>query len=177
MRAVVQRVTAARVTVGGEAIGVIGPGVVVLVGVSHRDGLEQARWLADKVANLRIFADAEGKMNVSLLESGGEAMVVSQFTLYGDARKGRRPSFIHAAQGPEAEAVYGETIEALASLGVRCARGRFGAMIQVELTNEWYTKPISSSQGEETESGLSVARFEFVNDGPVTILLDSDKQF
>jgi D-tyrosyl-tRNA(Tyr) deacylase len=145
----VQRVAGARVTVAGEMIGAIGAGLVVLVGVSHSDGPPQARWLADKVANLRIFSDPEGKMNVSLLESGGEALVVSQFTLYGDARKGRRPSFVHAAQGPEAEAVYEETIRALESLGVRCATGRFGAMMDVELTNE----------------------------GPVTLLLDSDKQF
>jgi D-aminoacyl-tRNA deacylase len=130
-------------------VGEIGAGVVVLVGVSHDDSAAEARWLADKVANLRIFLDDEGKMNRSLLESDGEALVVSQFTLYGDARKGRRPSFIHAAQGSEAEEVYEAVVSSLQALGVRCGTGRFGAFMQVEL----------------------------VNDGPTTILLDSDKAF
>jgi D-tyrosyl-tRNA(Tyr) deacylase len=130
-------------------VGEIGAGVVVLVGVSHEDSAAEARWLADKVTNLRIFPDDEGKMNRSLLESDGEALVVSQFTLYGDARKGRRPSFIHAAQGPEAEEVYEAVVSSLQALGVRCGTGRFGAFMQVEL----------------------------VNDGPTTILLDSDKAF
>lgn len=149
MRAVVQRVTRARVTVGDEVVEEVAAGLLVLVGVAPEDGDEQSRWLADKVANLRIFEDAEGKMNRSLLDAGGEALVVSQFTLYGDARKGRRPSFIRAARGPEAEAVYEEVLTALQSLGVRCAGGRFGAMMDVEL----------------------------VNQGPVTILLDSEKTF
>ncbi len=149
MRAVVQRVTSAQVTIADEVVGRIGPGLVVLVGIAPSDGTTEAGWLADKVANLRIFADAEHKMNRSLLEAGGSALVVSQFTLYGDARKGRRPSFIHAAQGPEAEAVYEQVLAALAGRGVEVAGGRFGAMMQVSLTN----------------------------DGPVTILLDSDKRF
>lgn len=149
MRAVVQRAARARVTVAGRVAGEIGPGVVVLVGVAHGDGEAEARWLADKVANLRIFPDDAGRMNRSLLETGGEALVVSQFTLYGDARKGRRPSFVRAAEGPGAERVYRAVVSALEALGVRCASGEFGALMDVEL----------------------------VNHGPVTILLDSDKTF
>ena len=149
MRAVVQRCLEASVAIDGERVGAVGPGVVVLVGVSPDDGDREAAWLADKVANLRIFNDDEGKMNRSLLEAGGEALIVSQFTLYGDARKGRRPSFIRAAQGDEAERLYEKTIEELRGLGVTCASGRFGADMKVSL----------------------------MNDGPVTILLDSDKTF
>jgi D-tyrosyl-tRNA(Tyr) deacylase len=149
VRAVVQRVRQARVAVDGRVVGEIGPGILVLVGVSHEDGSGEARWLAEKVANLRIFADQAGKMNRSLLEVGGEALVVSQFTLYGDARRGRRPSFVHAAQGPEAEELYVEVVHSLEALGVSCATGHFGAMMDVELVNE----------------------------GPVTLLLDSDKRF
>jgi D-tyrosyl-tRNA(Tyr) deacylase len=149
VRAVVQRVRHARVAVDGRVVGEIGPGVLVLVGVSHEDGSGAARWLAEKVANLRIFADDAGKMNRSLLEVGGEALVVSQFTLYGDARRGRRPSFVHAAQGAEAEELYLEVVRSLEALGVSCATGHFGAMMDVELVNE----------------------------GPVTLLLDSDKVF
>lgn len=149
MRAVVQRVASARVTIDERTTGEIGAGVVILLGISPADGTEQARWLADKVANLRIFSDAEGKMNQSLLDTGGDALIVSQFTLYGDARKGRRPSFIHAANGPEAEQVYEEAVAAFRELGIRAATGEFGAMMEVSLTNS----------------------------GPVTILLDSDKAF
>ena len=149
MRAVVQRVTSAHVTVDDREIGRCGRGVLVLVGVSPDDGDPEARWLSDKVANLRIFPDDEGKMNRSLVESGGSALVVSQFTLYGDARKGRRPSFIRAAEGPEAEATYEKTVSLLRELGIETATGEFGANMQVSL----------------------------VNDGPVTILLDSDKTF
>jgi D-aminoacyl-tRNA deacylase len=149
MRAVVQRVSEANVAIGGRVVGEIGRGLVVLVGVAPRDGEDEARWLADKVANLRIFSDDEGKMNRSLLDIGGEVLVVSQFTLYGDARKGRRPSFVHAAQGDGAEATYERAVEELRALGIKCATGEFGAMMQVGLTN----------------------------DGPVTILLDSDKTF
>jgi D-aminoacyl-tRNA deacylase len=149
MRAVIQRVARARVSVGDEPVAQIGPGLLVLVGVAPGDGVQQARWLADKVAHLRIFEDEEAKMNRSLLDMGGEALVVSQFTLYGDARKGRRPSFIRAARGPEAEAVYEEVLTTLTTLGVGCAGGRFGATMDVEL----------------------------VNTGPVTILLDSEKGF
>jgi D-tyrosyl-tRNA(Tyr) deacylase len=127
----------------------VGHGVVLLVGVAHDDGPADAAWLADKVANLRIFADDEGRMNRSLLESGGDALVVSQFTLLGDARKGRRPSFIHAAQGREAEALYLEVAARMSALGINCCTGEFGAMMDVEL----------------------------VNSGPVTILLDSQRTF
>ncbi|MFN2588133.1 MAG: D-aminoacyl-tRNA deacylase [Actinomycetota bacterium] len=149
MRAVVQRVARAQVTVGDRHVGQCGAGVVVLLGIAPPDGAAEAAWLAEKVANLRIFNDADGKMNLSLLEVGGEGLVVSQFTLYGDARKGRRPSFIRAAQGPEAEALYEDVVAAFRSLGVTTAAGEFGAMMDVEL----------------------------VNAGPVTILLDSDKTF
>ncbi|MDQ3916449.1 MAG: D-aminoacyl-tRNA deacylase [Actinomycetota bacterium] len=149
MRAVVQRVARARVTVGDRVVGECGPGVVVLLGIAPSDGAGEVAWLADKVANLRIFNDAGGKMNLSLLDTDGAALVVSQFTLYGDARKGRRPSFIRAAQGPEAEALYQDVVAALRALGIDAATGEFGAMMDVEL----------------------------VNAGPVTILLDSDKTF
>lgn len=149
MRAVVQRVAEARVTVGERVAGAIGAGSLVLVGVAPGDGPAQARWLADKVANLRIFSDDDGKMNKSLIEVGGEVLVVSQFTLYGDARKGRRPSFVRAAAGPEAERLYESVAQSLGELGVRAETGEFGAEMQVCL----------------------------VNDGPVTILLDSDKVF
>ena len=149
MRAVVQRVAEASVTVEGRLVGEIGRGLVVLLGISPDDGDDAARWMADKVATLRIFSDDDDKMNLSLLDVGGEALVVSQFTLYGDARKGRRPSFIRAARGDAADALYRRTVTALEGLGVRCATGEFGAMMQVQL----------------------------VNDGPVTILLDSEKTF
>ena len=149
MRGVVQRSGPASVTVDGRVTGDIPGGVVLLVGVAPTDGDAQAKWLADKVANLRIFQDDDGKMNRSLIDAGGDALVVSQFTLYGDARKGRRPSFVHAAEGPEAERVYEKVVAELRALGVRCETGQFGASMQVAL----------------------------VNDGPVTILLDSDKTF
>jgi D-tyrosyl-tRNA(Tyr) deacylase len=149
MRAVVQRVTRASVTVDGDVVGECGPGVLVLLGISPDDGEPEAKWFADKVANLRIFNDDDGKMNRSLLDIGGEALVVSQFTLYGDARKGRRPSFIRAAQGADAEALYERCVRELEALGIKCATGTFGAMMDVEL----------------------------INDGPVTILLDSEKTF
>jgi D-aminoacyl-tRNA deacylase len=149
MRAVVQRTSGASVTVEDRVTGSIGTGLVILVGVAPEDVPAEAKWLADKVANLRIFEDNEGKMNRSLLDVGGEALIVSQFTLYGDARKGRRPSFIRAAQGPRAEELYEAVVASLESFGVRCATGEFGAMMSVSLVNE----------------------------GPVTILLDSDKAF
>ena len=149
MRAVVQRVTSARVTVEDREVGRCEAGVLVLLGISSDDGDDEARWLSDKVANLRIFPDDDGKMNRSLLDAGGGALVVSQFTLYGDARKGRRPSFIRAAEGPEAEATYEKTVALMRELGVETATGEFGANMQVSL----------------------------VNDGPVTILLDSEKTF
>jgi D-aminoacyl-tRNA deacylase len=149
MRIVAQRVSSASVEVDGNITGAIGHGLVVLLGVTHEDGGVEAEWAADKVCNLRIFADDESKMNRSLLEIGGEVLLVSQFTLYGDARKGRRPSFVHAAQGADAEALYEAVIAAVEARGVRCARGVFGADMKVSL----------------------------VNDGPVTIMLDSTKSF
>ena len=149
MRAVVQRVSSASVTVGGRTTGEIGRGLLVFVGIAPQDGDAEARWIADKVSNLRIFEDDEGKMNRSLLEIEGEVQLVSQFTLYGDARKGRRPSFVRAAQGAEAERIYEAAIAALRGLGITVATGEFGAMMDVALTNT----------------------------GPVTILLDSDKTF
>jgi len=149
VRAVVQRVSGAAVSIKSRVTGRIEMGVVVLVGVADDDGPSEARWLADKIANLRIFPDDDGKMNRSLLDVAGSALVVSQFTLFGDARKGRRPSFVGAGKGSEAEAVYDSVIEELRTLGVPTETGEFGAMMQVEL----------------------------VNDGPVTILLDSTKTF
>jgi D-aminoacyl-tRNA deacylase len=149
MRAVVSRVAWARVVADGETTGAIGPGLLVLVGVGRGDGDAEARWLAGRVASLRVFDDAGGRMNRSLAEAGGGALVVSQFTLYGDARKGRRPSYV-AAAAPELAAPLVEAVgAALAAEGVPVAEGRFGASMLVE------------SAG----------------DGPVTILLDSDRGF
>ena len=145
MRAVLQRVSRARVVVGEEVTGAIGPGLLVLLGVAPGDTAAQAQWLADKVVGLRVFNDADDKMNLSVADVGGAVLVVSQFTLYGDCRKGRRPSFIEAA-GPElAVPLYEAFVAAVRAHGVPTATGRFGAMMQVEL----------------------------VNDGPVTILIDS----
>jgi D-aminoacyl-tRNA deacylase len=149
MRAVVQRVSEAAVAIAGETIGAIGQGAVVLVGVAQGDGDTEARWLADKVANLRIFPDGAGRMNRSLLEAGGAALVVSQFTLLGDARKGRRPSFVRAAQGDAARVPYERVGAELRALGIEVATGEFGADMQVTLTNS----------------------------GPVTVLLDSQRTF
>ena len=149
MRAVVSRVAWARVVADGELTGEIGPGLLVLVGVTHADGEADAAWLAAKVAGLRVFNDDQGKMNRSLAEVGGGALVVSQFTLYGDAGKGRRPSYVAAAP-PEVAAPLVEAVaKALAGAGVPVAGGRFGAHMVV------------SSAG----------------DGPVTILLDSARGF
>ncbi len=145
MRAVLQRVSRARVVVDGEVIGQIGRGLLVLLGITHTDTAEQARWLADKVVGLRIFNDPAGKMNLGLEEVGGEVLVVSQFTLHGDCRKGRRPSFIEAAPPEVAVPLYEAFIDAVRALGVKVATGRFGAMMEVEL----------------------------VNDGPVTLIVDS----
>jgi D-aminoacyl-tRNA deacylase len=145
VRAVVSRVAWARVVADGELTGEIGPGLLVLVGVTHGDGEAEAGWLAAKVAALRVFDDDQGKMNRSVTEVGGAALVVSQFTLYGDARKGRRPSYVAAAP-PEVAAPLVEAVaKALAGAGVPVAGGRFGAHMLVE------------SAG----------------DGPVTILLDT----
>jgi len=113
LRLVVQRVSSASVSVHENVRGAIGKGLLVLVGITEDDGDDQVEWAADKICNLRILDDDEGKMNLSLLEVGGEVLLVSQFTLYGDARRGRRPSFVHAARGDEAEAVYGRVIEGI----------------------------------------------------------------
>jgi D-tyrosyl-tRNA(Tyr) deacylase len=145
MRAVLQRVTEARVRIEREVVGEIGRGLLVLLGVTATDTLEQARWLADKVVGLRIFGDDAGKMNLDVTEAGGGVLVVSQFTLYGDCRKGRRPSFIEAAPPEIAIPLYEAFIAAVQAQGVPTATGRFGAMMQVEL----------------------------VNDGPVTLIVDS----
>src|SRR5213082_2578973 len=149
MRAVVQRVSRAKVTVGGKMTGEIGVGLMILLGVGREDTPATASALAEKAANLRIFEDENEKMNLSLMDVKGAALVVSQFTLYGDARGGRRPSFIAAAPPELAKALYEEFCEALRKLGVHVATGIFQAMMSVELVNE----------------------------GPVTILLDSDKTF
>lgn len=149
MRAVVQRVRAASVSAAEETVGNIGAGLLVLVGVREDDSAADAEYVADKVVNLRIFEDEAGKLNRSLLETGGAALVVSQFTLYGDARKGRRPSFTEAARGDEARRLYETVCARVAAAGVSVERGVFGAEMQVAL----------------------------VNDGPVTILLDSRRQF
>jgi D-tyrosyl-tRNA(Tyr) deacylase len=149
MRAVVQRVSRARVSVADRVTGEIGGGVMVLLGVGREDNSAVAAAMAEKIANLRIFEDEQGKMNRSLLDVQGGALVVSQFTLYGDARGQRRPSYLAAAPPEKAAALYEEFNEALRGLGLRVATGIFQAMMSVELVNE----------------------------GPVTILLDSDKIF
>ncbi|MFQ6059374.1 MAG: D-aminoacyl-tRNA deacylase [Anaerolineae bacterium] len=136
MRAVVQRVREASVTVDGEVVGQIGLGVVVLLGVTHDDTEAQARWLANKVANLRIFADEAGKFNRSLLDVGGQALVVSQFTLYGDARKGRRPSFTKAAPPEIAEPLCDQFAQFLRETGVHVETGVFRAMMLVKIFND-----------------------------------------
>ena len=147
MRVLLQRVTAGSVTVAGETTGAIKTGFVALVGVTHSDTEAQAEKLAQKTANLRVFADAQGKMNLSLLDVDGGALVVSQFTLYADARKGRRPSYIQAAPPELAEPLVRRFAECLSQAGVsRVEHGVFGAMMQLRIHN----------------------------DGPVTILLDSD---
>jgi D-tyrosyl-tRNA(Tyr) deacylase len=137
MRTVIQRVSSASVTVDGDVVGAIKRGFVILVGVAHADGEEQARWMANKVAGLRIFEDDEGKMNRSLLDVGGSALVVSQFTLYGDSRKGRRPSFTGAARPEVAEPLCERFSEFLREAGVaRVEGGVFGAHMMVEIHND-----------------------------------------
>jgi D-tyrosyl-tRNA(Tyr) deacylase len=136
MRAVVQRVSEARVEIDGEVVGEIGHGLLVLLGITHGDTPEQAEWLAEKTVGLRIFEDDEGKMNRDVIEIGGGILVVSQFTLYGDCRKGRRPSFIEAAPPAVAVPLYAAFVDGLRARGVRTATGRFGAMMRVELVNE-----------------------------------------
>ena len=149
MRAVVQRVSKARVVVDGRATGEIGAGVLVLLGVGRNDTSETAAYMAEKVATLRIFDDAQGKMNLSVSDAGGAALVVSQFTLYGDARGQRRPSYLQAAPPEDANRLYEEFVRELRARGLRVETGVFQAQMAVELTN----------------------------DGPVTILLDSEKAF
>lgn len=149
MRAVVQRVTDARVEVAGETVGEIGAGFLVLLGVARDDTTADADYLAEKIPNLRVFDDDQGKMNRSLLNTGGEILVVSQFTLYGDVRRGRRPSYSDAAEPEKANELYEYFVERVRSLGVKVETGVFQAMMKVIL----------------------------VNDGPVTILLDSYRQF
>ena len=137
MRAVVQRVARASVTVEGKVVGAIQHGLMVLLGVTHEDGEEQASWLANKVAGLRIFDDEAGKMNLSVTDVGGSALVVSQFTLYGDARRGRRPSFTDAARPETAEPLCDRFVERLREAGVGYVEsGVFGAQMMVEIHND-----------------------------------------
>ena len=149
MRAVVQRVTSARVSVGDRVTGEIGPGLLVLLGVEQGDGPADVQYVSSKIRDLRIFADEAGKMNLSLVDRQGAALVVSQFTLSGDARNGRRPSFASAAPPDIARALYEDVVRELKASGLRVETGEFQAMMQVAL----------------------------VNDGPVTILLDSRRTF
>jgi len=149
MRAVVQRVKESRVEVKGETVGAIGPGLLILLGVGEEDSEKDCAYLAEKMAHLRIFSDEEGLMNLSLMDTGGAALVVSQFTLWGDCRKGRRPSFAKAAGPEKANVLYEHFISLLRKKGLRVATGRFQEMMDVFL----------------------------VNDGPVTLMLDSKKAF
>jgi D-tyrosyl-tRNA(Tyr) deacylase len=136
MRACIQRVSQAEVTVDDEVIGRIGRGLVVLLGVAHEDGQGQVDWLADKIVGLRIFEDEAGKMNRSLAEVGGAMLVVSQFTLYGDSRKGRRPSFTDAAPPELAEQLYEAFVESVRAQGIEVTTGRFRAHMRVSLVND-----------------------------------------
>ena len=136
MRVVLQRVQHGRVTVEGRTVAEIGPGLVILLGIGPDDGEEQAQYLVDKIANLRIFEDMGGKMNQSLLDVGGETIVVSQFTLYADTRKGRRPSFTDAAPAEIAHPLVGRFVELLNSKGVATYSGEFGAHMLVEIAND-----------------------------------------
>jgi len=149
MRAVVQRVERANVTVDGRVVGEIGVGLLVLLGVSKSDQESDADYLVDKIVGLRIFEDEQGKMNRSVAEVSGAILMVSQFTLYGDVRRGRRPSFDEAARPEEARRLYEYAVKKVREAGLRCETGEFQAMMKVSL----------------------------VNDGPVTILLDSEKKF
>jgi D-aminoacyl-tRNA deacylase len=146
MRIVLQRVIRARVAVAGETTGEIGRGLLLLAGFRASDSETELAWMAEKVAGLRVFSDAEGKMNLSVEEAGGELLVVSQFTLYGDASRGRRPSFVAAAPPEVAEPLYERFVELLRGRGLTVRTGTFGAMMEVEL----------------------------VNDGPVTLILERD---
>ncbi|MCB9433895.1 MAG: D-tyrosyl-tRNA(Tyr) deacylase [Ardenticatenaceae bacterium] len=136
MKALLQRVSTASVTVSGEVVGEIGRGFAILLGVTHSDGKAEAAWLAQKVAGIRLFEDSQGKMNLGLADVGGEVLVVSQFTLYGDARKGKRPSFIDAARPEQAEPLVDYFVEQLRVQGLRVATGRFGANMLVQIHND-----------------------------------------
>ena len=149
MRAVVQRVTSSSVSVDGKIIGEIGLGFNVLIGISKEDTLEDLKYIKDKVINLRVFQDENDKMNLSLLDVSGEILVISQFTLYGDCRKGRRPNFMEAQGGEGAIKLYEEFLELLKTSGLKVESGEFGADMKVQINN----------------------------DGPVTILLDSKRNF
>ena len=149
MRAVVQRVTSASVTVEGETVGAVGPGLMVLIGVSREDTDKDLKYIVDKVQNLRVFDDENGVMNRSILDAGGSILAVSQFTLYGDARGGRRPSYIRAAKPEPADVMYEKAVAAWRGNGIHVETGRFRTEMMVSL----------------------------VNNGPVTILLDSEKAF
>ena len=135
MRALLQRVSKASVTINGQTISSVGKGLLILLGVGHGDGDEQARFLAEKIANLRVFEDEQGKTNLSILDVNGEAIVVSQFTLYADTRKGRRPSFIYAALPEVAEPLVDRFIGLLRGHGVPTQTGKFGAHMEVEIHN------------------------------------------
>ncbi|GIP20796.1 D-aminoacyl-tRNA deacylase [Paenibacillus sp. J22TS3] len=135
MRVVLQRCKMAKVTVAGETVGSIGPGLMLLVGITHGDTEKDAAYLADKIAGLRIFEDEAGKMNLSVQDIGGAVLSVSQFTLYGDCRKGRRPNFMAAARPEEATLLYNRFNELLADTGLHVETGQFGADMDVELTN------------------------------------------
>ena len=145
MRALLQRVSSGSVTIDGEVVGAIGPGLVILLGVKTGNTSTDVKWLADKCVNLRIFSDDEGKFQSSAIDTGAELLVVSQFTLYGDTRKGRRPSFTQAAAPEDAERLFGRAVELFGETGLKVETGRFKAYMAVAL----------------------------VNDGPVTIILDT----
>jgi len=149
MRSVVQRVKRASVSVQGETVGEISAGLLVLLAVGQNDGEKDVTWMVDKLVGLRIFEDEEGKMNRSVIEVGGDLLIVSQFTLYGDCRSGKRPSFTTAAPPEQAKALFERTLEAIRSCGLKVETGVFQAEMDVEL----------------------------VNNGPVTLLLDSEKKF
>ncbi len=149
MRAVIQRVSSASVTVGSKNTGAIASGLLVFLGIHRDDGTQEIKWMSDKIRNLRIFEDNEGKMNRSLIDTGGAMLVISQFTLYGDCRKGRRPGYSAAAPPEQANALYEQFITHVTASGIETASGKFQAHMEVSL----------------------------VNDGPVTLLLDSNKIF
>jgi D-tyrosyl-tRNA(Tyr) deacylase len=149
MRAVIQRVSQASVTVAGVTVGKIQQGLLVFLGIHPKDTTSEINWMAEKIANLRIFEDSQGAMNLSLFDISKEMLIVSQFTLYGDCRKGRRPGFSGAAPPELAEPLYLQFIDRVEQMGIRTAAGKFGAMMEVQL----------------------------INDGPVTLLLDSEKNF